>query len=566
MSESVVEVEHVMFPVPGLLGAIWSAGKLSTSPLFFSLTLPGFSLSKRESPLGKALVFVKGAMPFRGGGLQLPEDVLVRVLGNLDVSELRTVRLVCKAFRAASIPCITVLTLNSAYETSHALRSVGHRLRVLTSVTSLNVRIHLPKHAWFLQLADVASTLSKLKLLLWDADHQEAAFSSLAAVAPALAAATRLTSLELVAEEASFPEAGIHVASAVRACRALRELTIAVPLEDYQAVAAAILEVPALHALNSELDPAENLLFWEAIAQSPHRMSRFQSLEGVALIPEGMESRVVPQLADLTQLTCLEMVRTGWSLELLHHRPRGIAQLSLLSALQVLRINGNAMRIGRLRAMILPMVGLRELSLSEWDPDMQGLDSLVTALPALTKLSLGSPQGRQGRPRPPLPARFQANGIVRLCDLSMHMYSDSGEDVLRICRALTGLQRLHLVMFGDQWRRILDGFPAMPFLTELRFEAGPRGIDPVGATGGFLAGLPQLKCLTLHQILDVAHGQQEIGHIAGLTQLTYLELDSDDELHMPYNPVMFAHLHPLTALEEIGAFCGPRWLGAVANI
>eukprot|EP00884_Botryococcus_braunii_P008331 jgi/Botrbrau1/1749/Bobra.0217s0007.1 len=337
----------------------------------------------------------------------------------------------------------------------------------------------------------------------------------------------------------------------------MRKLTIAVPLQDYKPVAAAIMEVPALHALKAQLPPAENLLFWKAIAQFPHHMSRLQSLEGVpSLIQDVREPRVVPHLADLTHLTCLEMVPTGWTLELFFQAPRWVDHLSLLSALQVLRIDGDTMGIERLRATILPMVGLRELSLSEWDPDMQGLDSLLTAMPALTKLSLGSQLGRYGRPRPPFPVCFRANGIVRLCNLSINMDYDSGEDVLRMCQALTGLQRLQLVYFGDQWRRILDGFPAMPFLTELRLEAGPRGVDPVGQTGSFLADLPQLKRLTLHRILDVAHCQQAqcIKHIAGLTQLTYLELDSGDKLRMAYNPVMFTQLHRLTALKRLAHF------------
>ncbi len=64
----------------------------------------------------------------------------------------------------------------------------------------------------------------------------------------------------------------------------------------------------------------------------------------------------------------------------------------------------------------------------------------------------------------------------------------------------------------DTGSRFLNDFPKMPFLTELWLEIGPVRLQPAKTSGSFLAGLPHLQHLTMHDILDGEDWKQAMGY------------------------------------------------------
>lgn len=153
---------------------------------------------------------------------QLSQDVLAIVLASLDHLDLKTAPLVCRAFRSASVPCITRLSYDcenkgSDSEASAASEDEEHptshpsiladRLQRFPCVKHLHLRITQPFDEPVLEVPAVRSTLCSLELMAredWEMGEPDP--HSLEALTPRLAQASRLTPLSV--EMRGLPDTG----------------------------------------------------------------------------------------------------------------------------------------------------------------------------------------------------------------------------------------------------------------------------------------------------------------------------------------------------------------------
>jgi hypothetical protein len=149
--------------------------------------------------------------------MPFPHDVLVVVLDKTDMCTLMTARLVCKAFRRASIPCVKSLDVTLGGD-STADSTVVPRLKVFSFVTHLKISVDIGNvQALTFPPADLSS-LCRLRVTgLPDAKPTPRYLEELAA---AFRAATGLTALEL-----NHPSLlGAARARVLSACSILRKL------------------------------------------------------------------------------------------------------------------------------------------------------------------------------------------------------------------------------------------------------------------------------------------------------------------------------------------------------
>jgi hypothetical protein len=157
----------------------------------------------------------------------LPQDLLVDILASLERRGLRTARLVCRAFRAASIPCVTYLKHDCDTEMDDILGDhLLHCLRVFPCVVD-RVLCGTPRSVVdMLREPGVLPRLQKLSLSGQHVWEDNGAASSIGDLLPLLPAATRLTNLEVLSFSLTSVKAAAHLARALAACPALEQVHI----------------------------------------------------------------------------------------------------------------------------------------------------------------------------------------------------------------------------------------------------------------------------------------------------------------------------------------------------
>eukprot|EP00884_Botryococcus_braunii_P004248 jgi/Botrbrau1/13824/Bobra.0056s0066.1 len=188
---------------------------------------------------------------------KLPEELLAKILGILDPKMLMAARLVCRAFRAASIPSITALQYQSwTAQGPTSANDLACRLQVFTSVCTLDLGINLFSIPYFFEARGV---LSKLRRLQLSRPEMELCADELRHRATAIAAATQLTALEVSRELWEVPGFGILLPGTLEACTALRDLRLE------------ICETP------------EQVDVWEGLLGKSALLSRLEALGSVVL-------------------------------------------------------------------------------------------------------------------------------------------------------------------------------------------------------------------------------------------------------------------------------------------
>jgi hypothetical protein len=449
------------------------------------------------------------------GLLDLPEGVLDKIIGLLGHPFLLTARLVCKAFRAASISFITRVRVDlSKFRGFQGLPEpslLEQRMRVFSSISHLELVLNHQGETDALRVPAVLSTLCKLCLAPYAVP--------LPPVLPFLPTATRLTFLEVDAMYVD-PRTVESLPDTIRACRHLQELVLLYNAWWYNAatdaiereVAEAILDISPLRAFTGRYWKSN--AFWRPILRGLDRLPALRSLGGVWI-----EDEVEPtRLRALSQLTYL-----GWEGCPAWVVPH-LSRLSKLQALHGVSPDG-AVAVSE---GVWPLVNLQELVLRppwnyggrEWEGvSLEQVTRLLGALPELTKLGVlvSAPAML------PAPHAFAADGFARLRSLSIRLEDGVPPDqVEAVAARLTGLQFLFLEASLRLCGKLLPSLPPMPHLTELTVYADEEGdgSEEVSVPGRFLAGLPQLRSLVLRNVLDVASWDEDARYVAELTGLT----------------------------------------------
>lgn len=474
----------------------------------------------------------------------LPEGILIKILISLDKSSLRTARLVCKAFRAASIPCITFLCANFRLPNYSAIQSnVARDLGVFTSLRHQKLCMDLPTSVAVLQLDTVCSALCELHLESNLSNRLRA--NSWDAISACLIRASRLTTLSLKCASWEEPTTE-RLLTTLQGCSSLVELQLGYNVIPDTAVAQVILEsIPTLRYLGC----GGWSIFSEALCSNTSMMTRLEILRGIVLETDGDVQCVVA----LTRLTHLEVscLEEEW-------QPQ-ITQLCQLSRLQVLKMHLPDIEISDLRKVVAPMRQLRELDIKHCDADVAQLDSLLASLPAITKFwTNGSVWQMHGS------TFFLPNGFASLRKFSMHPYFSDPRDVRRLCDALTRLEFLKVTCGDTQCLHLLSNLSHMSSLTGLKVSVDVWSTWRVEwPSAQFVTGVPQLRVLALYNVLDPKGWDGDVQYIAALTALTHLNLhnwrDETDKWSLT-----IAHVQPLTVLRHLELLkVGWPWVGGV---
>lgn len=129
----------------------------------------------------------------------------------------------------------------------------------------------------------------------------------------------------------------------------------------------------------------------------------------------------------------------------------------------------------------------------------------------------------------------------------------SAEDILRLCAAVTGLERLKLVI-ARSTKSLVQRFPPMPLLTrlELTSQADDEPKEPARPAAGFLKRMPRLKDLRLESVLDEEHCGKDAKYVARFTDLTRLWLVLGEGFaDQGTGPLSSAEVKPLRALLSL---------------
>eukprot|EP00884_Botryococcus_braunii_P009257 jgi/Botrbrau1/18332/Bobra.0179s0059.1 len=467
----------------------------------------------------------------------LPFEVLIKILAKLDLSSLRKSRLVCKAFRTASIPCITKLQGNCLTNEMTPV-TLAHSLSAFSSITELRLRVALPRDASVFVLPAALSTLRSLALEFFGT--WEAVSHSWELSVPRLAGATQLTALSINSRR--IEGAGFKLADSLRAFTTLEELTLhAIPAGEAETLAEAVSELPRLCKLRSF--PGDDC-FWGSLVRNATRMTRLQSLAWLDASPDsGWE-----QLASLTQLTYLR-----FGLAVRSDAPSHVTQLSRLSSLQVLNLRRIELRKNQLCQLVSSMTQLRELDVTSSDA-ADGLDPLLACLPLVTNLKL-----RRSSLEPVLlPTRLVPNGFASLRAISLDLWWNKSADVVQFAEALTALESLKLVCAGAVAQTFLSRLHCIRNLTELDLRHdGPRASStPACVCHGLWTELPHLQSLALHDMEGFLLCNDGVQYLAALTRLTKLRIKQV----LPARPLTSAQVQPLTVLTQLKQlFCSRSW-------
>eukprot|EP00884_Botryococcus_braunii_P021271 jgi/Botrbrau1/7828/Bobra.9_2s0009.1 len=468
----------------------------------------------------------------------LPLDVLIKILASLDLFTLRMTRLVCKAFREASIPRITVLWCNSLrFDTTPEW--LAHGLVVFSSIRELHLGLALPRDASMVVLPTVVSTLRSLTVTFLG--KKEAVSCSWEALVPRLAGATQLTALTI--DRMDVQGAGFKLADGLRAFTALEKLDLhAIPNGEGENLAEAVLELSRLRRLGCMCWVEDGDCFKETVIHNASRMTRLQSLEWRA------QSKIagLEQIATLTQLTSLLLHtrRYAWGIS------SDLLQLSCLTAMQVLRLERMELSMDELRQLVSPMTKLRELVFCSEDGDAARLDPLLARLPMISALHIrGDLRDLQ------LPASRLPNGFASLRSVSLQLIGFQPTGVVKLAEAFTGLESLKLGCDGDVAHAFLNHLPCFRNLTELELDLQYEQLDVpypempqcMGCTSlRFLADLRNLKRLAFDLMVDawVWGDGKKLAALTGLTELCIKQ-----EGHVL--PLTSEQVRPLTRLTRL---------------
>eukprot|EP00884_Botryococcus_braunii_P009899 jgi/Botrbrau1/18910/Bobra.177_2s0067.1 len=532
------------------------------------LDMSGMSHSKSRkldlagtSP-SKSLKLGQQARGSKGIG-KLPGELLANILGGLDPRMLMAARLVCRAFRAASIPCVTALRYQSPYARDpSSVRDLTSRLQVFTSVGSLDLDINLFPISNFFEAPRVLSLLRRLRLS-WR--KMEICDDEVRHLATSVAAATQLTALEISGELCKVEGFGILLAQSLEACSALRDLR---------------LEICDVH-------PPLDIDVWEGFRGKSAPLSRLEAVGTVILYSK----EHFEDLAALTQLMRLSLdVR---SRETLH-----LTLLSSLTALQSLHVACSTWHDWRWRTppimhhvyqLVERMPRLQELDLDFdiWDGDVARTASLVAFLPAMTSFTSHSAACPAI-----VPNSFFPVGLSRLRKLSILLELYSREDDERLSSsalinrptplplgglehatsfsaAMAGLETLELSCGRKTCHMLFCHLTPMECLTRLRIHVHDyrESEAPTMCTPGcFLTGLPKLRHLELVNVLDVRRWHDDARYLAGLTGLTELEISLfRRELMEDMSGLTLAKMQPLTTLTQLNfLFTSEPWASGMA--
>eukprot|EP00884_Botryococcus_braunii_P007100 jgi/Botrbrau1/16391/Bobra.0387s0001.2 len=214
---------------------------------------------------------------------------------------LMTARLGCRAFRDASVPCITALRYRSWQAgDSNSVSDLTCRLQVFTSVDSLDLDINKFPIPRFFEAPGVLSVLRRLHL---SSPETELCAHELGYLATTVAAATQLTALKVRGELCEVPGFGILLSESLQACTALRDLRL-----------------EFCHS-------PQHVDVWEGLLGKSAQLSRLEALGTVILNSKAN----IEAVAALTKLTRLSVnVRSP---EALH-----LTLLSSLTAVQSLHV------------------------------------------------------------------------------------------------------------------------------------------------------------------------------------------------------------------------------------
>lgn len=80
---------------------------------------------------------------YRAGLGDLPDDLVILIFSFLPPSCLRLLRLVCRSFRRASIPCISAMRLATA-----DITSVAGALHAFPKIATLTIQAAVPASSW----------------------------------------------------------------------------------------------------------------------------------------------------------------------------------------------------------------------------------------------------------------------------------------------------------------------------------------------------------------------------------------------------------------------------------
>jgi hypothetical protein len=465
------------------------------------------------------------------------------------MSALKTARLVCRAFRTASISIITYLS----YDSRTARRSIeplilAHDVHGFTSVSKLDLHLSLPQCTAMLKFPPVFSALCTLHLVKGREEPSPAL--SLAALAPLLAAATQLTTLWVEGSLLDQPDSGFQLAYALGACCGIQELRLGKYTGD---VAQAVLQVSTLRTLRCDRDED-----WAGTISS---LTGLHSL-GVVLAETDED---IQTIAVLTQLTHLDLDFDSDTVD-------RVTELSSLASLRVL-CSDNPICMEEVVEIIQPMAELRELTIFLIWPDLGALDSLLASRPLISSLRLTGATWTSrdaydiidyANRLPPFPDSFLPNGFAGLRHLSMVLKPVNPGDVCEFSTVLTGLESLEVFFETAICRDLfLSRLRTMPRLTELQVCA--LEVRP-GSQARFLAGLPLLRSLKLVGVLDVRHWDDDVKHITALSELKQLTLEST-YFDRYTTDVTSAQVKPLKALKQLECLSvSPPWAEAVGAL
>eukprot|EP00884_Botryococcus_braunii_P018059 jgi/Botrbrau1/4937/Bobra.0122s0019.1 len=471
----------------------------------------------------------------------LPLDVLIKILARVDLSTLRLSRLLCKAFRRASIPRISCLRCNCLSSDITPARLAGG-LSMFPAITELHLGLALPRDASMLFLPAVPSTLRSLRLEF--VGGRDAVSHSWEAIVPRLAGATQLTALAIA--RVAVQGSGFKLADSLTAFTALEELTLhAIPAGEAETLAEAVLQLPRLHKVQScDVDDR----FMDTVLRNASRMTRLQSLTWLGRSRGGGLEHV----ALLTQLTSLELtpkVRTMSS---------HLVQLSRLTSLQVLILWDASPNMDQLRQLVSPMTQLRELGLHSSDRDAAiRLDPLLARLPMITNLELRRPPDRALW----LPVSLLPNGFASLRAVSLWIWKANPTNVVQLPKALTRLESLELNCEALVIEAFLSHLPGLRNLAELvliSFKQSAR-LFPGLASLRFLEEAQRLKRLVLEDVVDVLAWDDGLRYLAILTGLTELRIRQT----APAQLLTSAQVQPLAGLTRLEQLvCSRPWGGA----
>jgi F-box domain len=475
--------------------------------------------------------------------LQLPLDVLVVILALLPADHLRTARTVCKAFRKASNLLVTRLSFCGS---NISWKMINERLKVFKLVTCLDLAICKGPQASLLQRPAVLSRLRKVRLTCC---HD--------AIIPLLAAAPRLTHLEVAVESAVWLHGSQfqrQLFQALRNCRRSVEVTLCMSSSHSAVYSYRKFEgIDGTPILRLIADPV--WLPHRPAGQAP--LAHFSRLECLDLVDVGTLDEV-EAVATLTRLTRLALR------PIFNREPRGMAQLlplSQLTALQELKVvafEGSDMR--DFRQVVGPMVRMRELMLDVWDWDigwsfdLGDVDFLLAALPAITCLKFKADSGMPLRPS----SASLGNGFAGLRKLRKLALSLTGspEHVAQLATQLV-LPELEALSFTGDCQSFLSNLRPMPRLTELRGSLNciDKGYDLLRTRSGGTGPMPylsgtvlerfkSLQQLRLSYVLDMKQWDEDVKSLAMLTDLRVLRIGN-------FGPVTSEVLMPLTALKHL---------------